>query len=64
VRYEIMNLVPRAENWSSILGAPNSTRSGRVIMYVLLKKISYHQIALASRCKGVGIDLSLLVNHK
>jgi hypothetical protein len=32
-------------------------------IHSLIKKISYHQIGPASRCKGVGTDLSLLANH-
>jgi hypothetical protein len=53
-----------AKNWPPILGAPNSTSSGRVITYIHQLKISYHQIGPPSRCKGLKTDLSLLANHK
>ena len=61
MKYEIGS---EAKNWPSILGAPNSTSSGRVITYNFLLKKSYHQIGIACRCKGVETDLSRLTNHQ
>ena len=46
---------PEAKNWPSILGAPNSTSSGRVITYnFLIEKIHTTKSAHPLGVKGLG----------